>query len=39
MKHIIVNRQNNFHLSLNLPRGLYFLKFDNFGVKQIIIEN
>ena len=39
MKHVIVNRQNNFYINLNLPRGLYFLKFDNFGVKQIIIEN
>jgi len=36
MKRIIVNQQNRFNISLNLPNGLYYIKFNNFGVKQII---
>ena len=39
MKSINVNQQNRFDISFNLPSGLYFIKFNNFGLKQIIIEN
>ena len=39
MKSINVNQQNQFDISLKLPNGVYFIKFNNFGLKQIIIEN
>ena len=39
MKSINVDQQNQFNISLNLPNGVYFIKFNNFVLKQIIIEN
>ena len=39
MKSINVNQQNQFNISFDLPNGVYFIKFNNFGLKQIIIEN
>ena len=39
MKSINVDQQNQFDISLNLPNGVYFIKFNNFVLKQIIIEN
>jgi hypothetical protein len=39
MKSINVDQQNQFDISLNLTKGVYFIKFNNFILKQIIIEN
>jgi len=39
MKRLIIDHKNIFDISLNLPKGLYFLKLNNFAIKRILIEN
>ena len=39
MKRLIIDHKNRFDISLNLPKGFYFLKLNNFGIKRILIEN
>ena len=39
MKHLIIDHKNQFYIPLNLPKGIYFLKLNNFGIKRIFVEN